>query len=1054
MHMVIVRRNHKEVRWILDFYHDHRDVVPGGLYTLFTANATGMFFERGGNMYFGGFPLHFAVCSNDTAIFDLVLAFASCVDLSPTGADSLSAKHNSEFLGVDGFGEGSEGGNFSDEMPMSSLKVNFTMSTRSNNNESSIPETQSVSRKFSARNHFGSNVIFMRDNYGNNCLHLCVLHCLQAMYTHVYSTALAIVERELRIRYAEESIKKKPGAPIELSPYEIANVGADNGHCVHPRAVFLPQIKKFNDWVTKVAKVKLEERLVVALNRELHSPLTLAASQIKSSDWEANNEKKIVLNDKQIDMLKFLLSHLKEEQWVYGPVRCSLLALNGVEIRYDRGEYIDMDNGSTTLAHVVKGLFQKEKREYKRMFSAIEWLCLSDADRAIIIPEIQKIIQIKWERFGYPKFLVSLLINSIVCILITLILLFVNSTPASNPSVGAEYAVNLLYSILVVVFFWMLVAELHYIYYHPHSYLHTKGVVKFSRTCCWFKMISFAVFCILKTQQSYRGVSNHYFENSKEEYTDNPLEGIQVLLRYQGVTNECTLPDSSPLEYYHAQNFVGIKICLSVCVLFSWLHIYYFLMGFDKTGPFILTIFRIVSRDVPYFLKFYAIVVVAFACVLSMLSNNGDFHAYHGIDILIQAIYTLIQKTVNEDPTHDNITPNLVARSLSWLSDLVLTSYYCVVVLIMLNLLIAMINHTYDRYTEYNESLLLMEKYNIMHAFELAMTKEELKTYREKFAIIQSTEEEEEDRFFAEGDKEEKEDHSRIPMLVSFRTQLSKMFQSNLDDQIDELNKQQEGEPVEPKPPVDRYTFEMQDEIDEWWDNNHNVNSSKMRKAEQQEYENTVIRNGGMTMNDMPQQNGNSHCSPSVNQSGKFNRMHIMKFNGMMDAMTASKVIERSIQTTLLIIDPQCDFHPEGGPLTPGGAFDKSSPLYHKAGSLAVAGANEDSERVAAMIRNNMKNIREIIVTMDSHYPTHIAHAIFWMDAFGESPSVFTKIYHTDVKQGVWRPRDKSMQDWCEEYTNLLERKEKMVLTIWPEHCIVGSRYVLWAVLHCFVIVL
>ncbi len=56
----------------------------------------------------------------------------------------------------------------------------------------------------------------------------------------------------------------------------------------------------------------------------------------------------------------------------------------------------------------------------------------------------------------------------------------------------------------------------------------------------------------------------------------------------------------------------------------------------------------------------------------------------------------------------------------------------------------------------------------------------------------------------------------------------------------------------------------------------------------------------------------------------------------------------KSNKIILLIIDPQVDFH--GG------------------GSLAVNGADGDSERIATFIRSNVKNIDEIIVTMDSHH--------------------------------------------------------------------------------------
>ena len=57
----------------------------------------------------------------------------------------------------------------------------------------------------------------------------------------------------------------------------------------------------------------------------------------------------------------------------------------------------------------------------------------------------------------------------------------------------------------------------------------------------------------------------------------------------------------------------------------------------------------------------------------------------------------------------------------------------------------------------------------------------------------------------------------------------------------------------------------------------------------------------------------------------------------------------------LLIIDPQNDFHPGG--------------------TLGVPGANEDSARVAAFIKDNVDHIDEIYVSLDSHHRIHYSDA-------------------------------------------------------------------------------
>ena len=87
------------------------------------------------------------------------------------------------------------------------------------------------------------------------------------------------------------------------------------------------------------------------------------------------------------------------------------------------------------------------------------------------------------------------------------------------------------------------------------------------------------------------------------------------------------------------------------------------------------------------------------------------------------------------------------------------------------------------------------------------------------------------------------------------------------------------------------------------------------------------------------------------------------------------------MNVTLLIIDPQVDFHPGG--------------------SLAVQGANEDSERIANLIRSQGGKISKIVITLDSHHRTHIAHGISWENSSGEHPSPFTLISHEEAKAGV-----------------------------------------------------
>ena len=123
--------------------------------------------------------------------------------------------------------------------------------------------------------------------------------------------------------------------------------------------------------------------------------------------------------------------------------------------------------------------------------------------------------------------------------------------------------------------------------------------------------------------------------------------------------------------------------------------------------------------------------------------------------------------------------------------------------------------------------------------------------------------------------------------------------------------------------------------------------------------------------------------------------------------------------TTLLIIDPQNDFHPGG--------------------TLAIPTADSDAERIACFVRKHMDGIDQIVITLDSHQRVHIAHGIFWVNDAGEHPPPFTLISSEEIARGTWKAVDESKQEAAEEYARKLEERGKFKLCIWPEHCIIGS---------------
>lgn len=123
----------------------------------------------------------------------------------------------------------------------------------------------------------------------------------------------------------------------------------------------------------------------------------------------------------------------------------------------------------------------------------------------------------------------------------------------------------------------------------------------------------------------------------------------------------------------------------------------------------------------------------------------------------------------------------------------------------------------------------------------------------------------------------------------------------------------------------------------------------------------------------------------------------------------------------LLVIDPQYDFcDPQG--------------------ALSVPGADQDMQRVAAMINRLRDRLEDIHCTLDMHHKVDVAHPIFWKDSAGKSPDPFTIISSDDVVNGVWTPREVGLTRRMIEYVRTLEQGGRYPLCIWPEHCLIGHR--------------
>lgn len=142
------------------------------------------------------------------------------------------------------------------------------------------------------------------------------------------------------------------------------------------------------------------------------------------------------------------------------------------------------------------------------------------------------------------------------------------------------------------------------------------------------------------------------------------------------------------------------------------------------------------------------------------------------------------------------------------------------------------------------------------------------------------------------------------------------------------------------------------------------------------------------------------------------------------------------MNTHLLLIDPQndfCDLPADWLPRSP-----LSGELIRPA--LPVAGAHDDMQRAAGLVKRLGGQLDAITVTLDSHHRIDIAHPGFWIDVgSGRAPGPFTPITAAQVRAGAYQPRDAAQLDRVLAYLDALEATGRYTLMVWPVHCQMGS---------------
>ena len=122
--------------------------------------------------------------------------------------------------------------------------------------------------------------------------------------------------------------------------------------------------------------------------------------------------------------------------------------------------------------------------------------------------------------------------------------------------------------------------------------------------------------------------------------------------------------------------------------------------------------------------------------------------------------------------------------------------------------------------------------------------------------------------------------------------------------------------------------------------------------------------------------------------------------------------------------------------------IDLQNDFCHPEGALYVEGATDDLQNIIRLLENAGDQFSEIIISMDSHFPIHIAHATYWKNEKGEHPASFSNITYEDAINQRWIPQYFAQESL--HYLKTLSENSGYQNTIWPPHCLIGTKG--WAI--------
>eukprot|EP00667_Euglena_gracilis_P003616 EG_transcript_3627 len=399
------------------------------------------------------------------------------------------------------------------------------------------------------------------------------------------------------------------------------------------------------------------------LNHQHLTPLALAAAMGRAA------------------MFRHILDCNSRDSWEYGPIKCKLVPIWSLE---QPRVYVDRVKGlakrskeKLALACICANAYQPMTNCLRLRNGKVAQEVEDGRLELAQVPEVQQLLDAKWQLFGKAHFYKKLVTVMGVQVLWVAGMVLPNHWRLDYDNVFNYPVSN---GFIIAIEGVVLISALHRLFRELQGYAH-KGWSHISHT-----------------------------------------HGAATLEKVLGTLFSVFYITSWILRLSRCLN--EEDILASAAGLVGWCYSCFFLLGFRSTGPFIIMIMEIIMYDMRRIIVVWFSVLVAYTTALYLVLY---WQADTGVNQYFQQMLYQVYATVGLFQSN--------SINSDWMPITLSLMFSVLVSILLINLLIAMMSATFSRVDANSEWRWCIEKANIMAAFEASLGVREMEQCRRRYAV-------------------------------------------------------------------------------------------------------------------------------------------------------------------------------------------------------------------------------------------------------------------------------------------------------------------------------